>query len=145
MKRPELNLTKKKDTTKRSLERKQSDPVPDPFADIDYAGDSYEDTATAEASAMLTGFRDRAKREQDRFTLATDSEFWFAIGFQSREQKELFLRAMDWLQYGDKYLNGCHIAEDSKIDLPKVDLPNPTKKPIDKRLAALALKPKGIK
>lgn len=138
-----FELKKKAPVTRRAMERKQSDPVPDPFAHIDYAAGDIEQTSQEEASAMLAGFKARAERESERFTLATDSEFWVAIGFQSREQKEVFLRAMEWLQYGDKYLNGLHIAEDAGIKLPEVDLPDPTKKPADRRLAALALKPRG--
>lgn len=142
MKRPELNLKRKETPTRRALERKHSDPVPDPFADIDYEIGNIEATAQAESSAILDGFRERAKREAERFTLATDSEFWFAIGFQSREQKEVFLAAMQWLGYGDKYLNGCHIAEDSGIKLPQVKLSDPTKKPVDRKLKTLAMEPK---
>lgn len=141
MKRPELNLKRKDTATRRALERKVSDPVPNPLDTVDYTGGGPEENSMAEASALLDGFRERAKRESERFTLATDSEFWFSIGFQSREQKEAFLAAMQWLQYGDKYLNGCHIAEDSGIKLPQVKLSDPTKKPADRKLAALAMTP----
>lgn len=34
-----------------------------------------------------------------------------AICFQSREQKEEFLRLAGWLQLGDKYLDGLEVAE----------------------------------
>lgn len=143
MKKPALNLTRKQaPTSRRAMERKQSDPVDDPFASIDYESGDVEKTSQEEVSALLTGFQERAKREQERFTLATDSEFWFAIGFQSREQKEEFLRAMSWLSYGDKYLNGLHIAEDSGIKLSEVKLSDPTRKPKDKKLAPLAMAPK---
>lgn len=144
MKRLEVNLARKAKTPRRGLERRQSDPVPDPLADIEYAGDMEQDSQ-AEASAMLAGFKERAKQERDRYTLATDSEFWFAVGFQSRAQKEAFLATMQWLEYGDKYLNGCHIAEDAGIKLPQVKLSNPTRKPVDRKLEALAMKPKREK
>ena len=141
MKRPELNLRRKEATTRRALERKVSDPVPNPLDTVDYSAGDPETNSQEEASALLDGFRERANREAERFTLATDSEFWFAIGFQSREQKEVFLAAMQWLGYGDKYLNGCHIAEDSGIKLPQVKLADPTKKPVDRKLDALAMRP----
>ena len=141
MKRPELNLKRKDTTTRRALERKVSDPVPNPLDTVDYSAGDPEVSSQEEASALLDGFRERAKREAERFTLATDSEFWFAVGFQSREQKEAFMAAMKWLGYGDKYLNGCHIAEDSGIKLPQVKLSDPTKKPVDRRLDALAMRP----
>lgn len=96
-----------------------------PLDDITYTGDVEADSQ-AEVNEILTGFKDRAKAEQDRFALATDSEFWVAMCFQSREQKEVFLKALNWLQYGDKYIDGCSIADAIGIELPEVRLPKPT-------------------
>ena len=110
-------------------------PESDPFAEVDFDGDLEQDIAT-ETSVLLQGFKDRAKQEAERFELATDTEFWFAVGFKSREQKELFLQAMNWLQYGDKYLDGNRIARKAGIGLPEVKLSNPTKR-VDKKLIKL--------
>lgn len=110
-------------------------PESDPFAEVDFDGDLEQDIAT-ETSVLLQGFKDRAKQEAERFELATDTEFWFAVGFKSREQKELFLQAMNWLQYGDKYLDGNRIARKAGISLPEVKLSNPTKR-VDKKLIKL--------
>lgn len=110
-------------------------PESDPFAEVDFDGDLEQDIAT-ETSILLQGFKDRAKQEAERFELATDTEFWFAVGFKSREQKELFLQAMNWLQYGDKYLDGNRIARKAGINLPEVKLSNPTKR-VDKKLIKL--------
>lgn len=101
---------------------------------MEYTGDIEKD---AIQETELTGktFSERAKLEQKRFELATDSEFWFAVCFQSREQKETFLKAMNWLQYGDKYLNGMDIADENGVSLPHVDLPKP--KPFSKKLVSL--------
>lgn len=110
-------------------------PLPDPLAGVDY-GQGIEQDAEAELSAVLQGFKERAKAEDDRFTLATDSEFWFAVGFQSREQKELFLKALDWLKYGDKYLDGTLIARNQGIEIPAVTLSNKRVKP-DRKLIPL--------
>lgn len=119
-----------------------SDPTLNPFDGVEYTGDLEKDSqAEVEAlQAAFTGrtdtFHDRAQREADRFQLATDTEFWFAVCFQSREQKEEFLRQMGWSDNGDKYLNGLDLATRQGISLPHVDLPKP--KNISARLQRLA-------
>lgn len=112
--------------------------LPDPLADVDYT-QGVEGSAKEELSATLTAFKDRAKQEQKRFELATDSEFWFAVGFQSRDQKEAFLKALEWLKYGDKYLDGTLIARQMDIEIPQVRLSN-VKNKRDKKLAPLVRK-----
>lgn len=104
------------------------DPEPgyDPLAEFVPTGDLEADTG-AEASALLTAFKKKAEAEQSRFELATDSEFWFAVCFQSREQKEAFLKAISWLSHGDKYLDGLTLAGQMGITLPRVTLPKPRK------------------
>lgn len=118
-------------------EQPRPEKVPDPLANVDY-DQGIEDSAQEELSDLLKGFKDRAKQEADRFVLATDSEFWFSVGFQSREQKEAFLMALDWLKYGDKYLNGCLMAKLEGIELPEVRLSDVTDKR-DKKLAPLVM------
>jgi hypothetical protein len=76
-----------------------------------------EAEAAAEASEMLEGFRQRAKNEEQRIYEATDSEYWFCICFQIREQKEEFLRKLGWYEMGDKYLDGVLLAERLGIQL----------------------------
>jgi hypothetical protein len=108
-----------------------------PFKDIEYPdGASLEEGSNVEVKALADTFSGRAKLEAKRFELAADSEFWFSVVFKSREQKEVFLKAMNWLQEGDKYLVGPVLAEISGIDLPDVSLPTP--KGINKRTKRLA-------
>lgn len=82
---------------------------PDPLADVEYTGDLAEDTSR-EFTALEQGIRDRAKTERDRFKRATDSEYWFAVCFTSREEKDAFLRAAGLTSLGDKYLDGGQLA-----------------------------------
>lgn len=96
-------------------------PTPDPLADVEYTGNAETDSAR-EMAALESGFKARAQAETERFRIATDSEFWFAVCFQSREQKDVFLAAMEWSSAGDKYIDGTMIASAMGIDLPKVDL-----------------------
>lgn len=99
-------------------------PEDNPLAGLEVS-DDIETACGQETSAVLAGFKARAKAEQERFQLATDSEFWFAIAFQSRDQKEAFLDALGWLEFGDKYLDGPQLAEMLGISLPPVDLRQP--------------------
>jgi len=77
----------------------------DPLAKVEYSGDLARDAA-AELTALEQGYRDRAKAEAKRFRDATDSEFWFAVCFKTREAKEAFLEAWGLEELGDKYLDG---------------------------------------
>ena len=80
----------------------------DPLKGVEYSGDLAE--AAAELDAMQQAYRDRAKAEQARFTAATDSEYWFAVCFSDREEKEAFLREFNLDDLGDKYLAGADVA-----------------------------------
>lgn len=120
----------------------EADAVPDPLADVETTGDDEVDTA-AEYSALLEGFKSRARGEEERKRLVTDSEYWVAICFETREQKEAFLAALDLLRHGDKYMDGYRVAEKFGVALPPADVPyNAGKKP-DKKLAGLVLGAQG--
>ena len=99
--------------------------VPDPLADVEYPGDLAGDSAVELAAlgkalkaasapppdANAEGFRDRQRAEQDRFRLATDTEYWFAMCFKSREEKDAFLEAAGLTHLGDKYLDGAAVGK----------------------------------
>ncbi len=65
----------------------------------------------ADMTALQKGFNARRQQEQERFYEAVDSEFWCCLCFQTREQKDAFLRALKLLHLGDKYLDGVKVAE----------------------------------
>lgn len=88
----------------------QSKGVADPLADVEYTDDLAVDAAR-ELSALEQAYRDRAKAEASRFTAATDSEFWVAVCFTSREEKEAFLAEFGLMRHGDKYLDGGQVAK----------------------------------
>ena len=109
----------------------RKNPVPR-YVDIpEQTGDAEADSA-ADLDAVQAGFRKRAKDEGKRFALATDTEYWSCICFQTREQKEAFLAAIGVLQYGDKYLDGALVAKALGIDLPSADVPYNTSAKRDK-------------
>lgn len=95
----------------------EPDEVPDPLAAIAYTGNAEVDSL-AEVTELQAAFRKRKKDESRRFELATDSEYWCAFVFQTRDQKETFLKAVGLLAYGDKYLDGELVAEKLGIKLP---------------------------
>lgn len=99
------------------LAQLNAEPEPDPLAAVSYTGDLAADSE-AELDALAKGFRERTKREDDRFRLATDSEYWFAVCFKSREDKEAFLRAARLMAVGDKYLDGYAVARTLDIEMP---------------------------
>ena len=88
-----------------------SDPTPDPLANVDYTGDLSEDSQR-ELTAREEGYRERAKNEAKRFTAATDSEYWFAVCFSDREEKQRFLSAIGLTGHSapDKYITGRQLA-----------------------------------
>lgn len=73
--------------------------------------------ALAEQSAVLVAFQQRAAREDERFWDSVDSEYWFAVCFQTREQKEEFISALNIDDLGDKYIDGMELAKRLKIQL----------------------------
>lgn len=99
--------------------------MPDPSGDI-------EVDSLADLDAVQRGFRERAKNEDKRFELVVDSEYWFAVCFQSRAQKERFLMAMKWIELGDKYLDGQEVARLMGVDLPAEQVPFQSTGKIDK-------------
>jgi len=98
------------------------------ITDRDPAIEEMENEVNTEFSKALTGFKERAKREDQRFTDATDSEYWIAIVFQNREQKEEFIKKIgfDIERDNDKYMDGIEVAEklNIKLETPVPQLPH---------------------
>ena len=63
------------------------------------------------AENKLEAFKARAKAETERRQTATDSEYWVALCFETREQKEEFLEKIGMLAEGDKYVDGLELAK----------------------------------
>ena len=88
--------------------------VDDPLAGGDYVGDGEADSVT-EFQQLHKGYRERKKAEDDRFRAATDSEFWVALCFKSRAEKESFLSKANLTRLGDKYIDGRQAAKMLKL------------------------------
>lgn len=109
----------------------------DPIGALDYDNLSNEEVAVKETSAVLQAFIARSKAEQARFLLATDSEYWVGLCFQTREQKEHFLREAKLIQHGDKYIDGALLAKRMGITLPPAAVPYNISAKVDAKYAAL--------
>lgn len=98
---------------------------------------TLEADSAAELTELQKAFKDRAKEEARRLSLATDSEYWACLCFQSREQLEAFMKVTKWDNNGqDKYIDGRKVARLMGIELPVVEFPGT--RPVNKRLASLA-------
>ncbi len=93
---------------------------------------SPEVDSAADLDVLQQGFRNRAKAENDRFALATDSEYWACLCFQTREQKDHFLSVLKILEFGDKYLDGRLVAERLGVKLPESQVPYKPEPKLDK-------------
>lgn len=118
------------------MQDKKNDLDGDVFGADDFAcGDEEKmpvaEKKKAEMSELLKKFKESAKEEQRLFQQNIDSEYWVAICFQNREQKEEFLRLAGWMQFGDKYLDGLEVAEKMGMKIGHLT-PKPRKVKIDK-------------
>lgn len=76
-------------------------------ADLASIRDSPADPKAAENAKWALN---RLKSKQ-AYLDGNDTEYWFAVCFESRDQKEAFLRVLDLMAEGDKYLWGPDVAE----------------------------------
>lgn len=117
-----------------AAKKKQKENPPPVLVDMDsveFTGD-YEQDAKIELSETLKGFKARAKAEAERFKVATDTEYWACLCFQTREQKEHFLKALSLISIGDKYLDGQEVARVLGVELPEANVPYNTSEKVDK-------------
>ena len=125
-------VTDTKKAVKNTKKLKQNpNPIYVDMDNVEFTGNPEIDSKL-ELDEVKKGFRERAKDEGNRFTLATDTEYWACICFQTREQKDAFLKALQLFELGDKYLDGQEVAEVLGVKLPKADVPYNTSSKIDK-------------
>ena len=65
---------------------------------------------------IRTSFMARTQAEAKRVELVTDTEFWCCLCFETRDQKDAFLKAANLFDIGDKYLDGRQVAKRLGID-----------------------------
>ncbi|XAO35606.1 hypothetical protein SEA_MORGANA_172 [Gordonia phage Morgana] len=95
----------------------QAQPHPDPFAGIDYTDDLAVD-CRLEFDALADAFRRGPDSDwYERHGAIDDSSHWFAVAFDSRADKDKFLRLSGWDTVGNKYLDGSKLAQVHQIEL----------------------------
>jgi len=78
-----------------------------------------EATVNQETDDMMQMLRENRRNNAERFRDIEAGEFWFCVCFQSRSQKEDFLRLLleryspstPVEKFGDKYVSGLELAE----------------------------------
>lgn len=91
-----------------------------PFAGIDQ--DDLQDAADETMSEALRLIIEQKKASQERFRIVADPEFFLVVCFQSRDQKEDFLKKANWDDLGDKYINGLEVARRMGVDTPAISI-----------------------
>lgn len=113
----------------------------DPFAEEPEAVAPYPGRVDADMAADLGELKSEFQKSRgdarQRLRDLDDSDFWFTVVFESRGQKEAFLRAMGWLDHADKFLDGHVLADRENVILPPSALRPLHPKP-DKKLRELA-------
>ena len=94
----------------------------DPLEDVEYDDGNLELSADRELSEIVKQIKERRQARMEMFRVARDPDYWFALCFQSREQRDEFLQKSGWIDLGDKYLNGLAIARRLGLDVPPVEL-----------------------
>lgn len=107
--------------------------TPNPLKDLDLDG-TPEERADQEISAALQHILDEKKLRRDQYRTMVDHEFWCAICFQNREQKERFLSLLGLTDLGEKYLDGLKVAERLNVDIEPINLPIKDVRPAPKLL-----------
>lgn len=101
--------------------------------------DSLEDTGDIEANVdaelavALDELLANKKGKNDAYRVANDDEFWFAVCFQSQEQKDEFLALAGWQSLGDKYLDGLRLAKMLNLAVEPIPMPRPKVTRIQKK------------
>jgi len=85
-----------------------------------------------ELTEMQTKFKADAAREAKSMQDNNDSAYWCCLIFQTRAQKEEFLRNAGLIDLGDQYLDGIEVAQKLKIPIKTEALKMP-KNRINKR------------
>lgn len=81
--------------------------------------------------------KERKKALREKLRVTTDSEFWCALCFETREQKDAFLQGVGVYEDGDKYIDGAAFARRLGIQLPEATIDyRPAARP-NKRLQQL--------
>jgi hypothetical protein len=60
---------------------------------------------------------ERQKKEAGRVDLATDTEYWFCVCFETREQKTEFLQSSGLGDGDERFINGFNLAKKMGVNI----------------------------
>lgn len=83
------------------------------------------------AGEIEQAFRDRMKQEKERYRDVCDSEYWFAVCFTSRAQRNEFLKKIG-IDPELKYIDGHEMAKAYRKAIKTPDLEFAQTRPFDK-------------
>lgn len=88
--------------------------------EAELAAEMDQVAAVVEKTAEQLRMDRETARTQQQFLDEFDTEFWFCVVFQSREQKDAFLKQTGWGEKldADKYLSGTRLAREMGLQLP---------------------------
>jgi hypothetical protein len=95
--------------------------TPSPLKGVGQSGEVEQDAAE-EISAALKAIIKQKRAMREVYRTTTDPEFWLCVCFQSREQKEEFLRLAGWTEFGDKYIDGLRVAAHLGVAIEPVNV-----------------------
>lgn len=108
------------------------------YTSPELTGDVETDSKN-DLTELQAAFRKRVESENNRLDLTTDSEYWVALCFTTRGQKEEFLRKLNLIQFGDKYLDGERVAKELGIELEDAQMKYQISDKIDKDYQKLVM------
>lgn len=100
---------------------------PDDPAMLDGLADlgDIEANADREVDIALDELLAQRRQQKERWRTTNDDEFWFAVCFQSRAQKEEFLARLGLADLGDKYLDGLRVSARLGTPIEPIPLEKP--------------------
>jgi hypothetical protein len=95
-----------------------------PLEETAFVGELQAD-ANSEVSDILKAIIERRKAQNERFRITSDPEYFFCVCFQSRDQKDEFLKATHWDDLGNKFINGLEVARRMNVPVTVIELEPP--------------------
>lgn len=94
----------------------------DPLESVEYRENDLEHNSDVEMSEVVKQIKEAKRAQFDRFRVSRDPDYWLALCFQSREQRDEFLRRVGWTTIGGRYVNGLDVARRLGADIEPIDL-----------------------
>lgn len=87
--------------------------------------DGIQENVNQEMSAILKAIIERKRAQAERFRITDDPEYFLCLCFQSRDQKDEFVQAAGWADFGYKYINGLDVARKLGVSVTVIQLEPP--------------------